>query len=46
LEGVGVAPDALHLPTHKDLFDEDSDLFEKAGKILAENVNRRYINHP
>jgi hypothetical protein len=45
LEGVGVTPDALHRPTHKDLFKEDSDLFEKAGKILAENRNRRYINH-
>jgi hypothetical protein len=46
LEGVGVTPDALHLPTHKDLLDEDSDVFERAGKLLAENRKRGYINHP
>jgi hypothetical protein len=46
LEGVGVTPDALHRPTRKDLLDDDSDLFERAGIILAENRNRRYIRHP
>jgi hypothetical protein len=43
LEGVGVTPDALHLPTRTDLFNEDADLFERVAKILAENRNRRYI---
>ncbi|MGB8508278.1 MAG: S41 family peptidase [Pyrinomonadaceae bacterium] len=46
LERVGVTPDALHLPTHRDLFEEDADVYERAGKILAENMKRRYINHP
>jgi hypothetical protein len=35
VEGVGVAPDVLHLPTRRDLLEEDRDLMERAGRILA-----------
>lgn len=42
LEGVGLRPDALHLPTRRDLLEEDADLFARAAKILAEIRNRRY----
>lgn len=40
VEGVGVVPDLFHLPTRGDLFDEDVDLLERAGSILAEKMNR------
>lgn len=40
VQGVGVTPDALHLPTRNDLLNGDADLYERAGKILAENLSR------
>lgn len=43
LERIGVIPDALVMPTRADLLHEDADLFESAGKILAEITNRSYI---
>jgi C-terminal processing protease CtpA/Prc len=36
IEGVGVTPDVLHLPTHNDLFNCDDDLLEKVGALLAQ----------
>lgn len=41
LEGVGVVPDVIHRPTRADVFRDDVELWELAGKILAENGNRR-----
>ncbi len=43
LQDVGVIPDALHRPTRNDIINDDADLYERAGKILAENLKRRYI---
>ena len=36
IEGVGVTPDVLHLPTHNDLLNCDDDLLEKVGALLAQ----------
>lgn len=40
LESFGVMPDLLHLPTYNDLLNNDTELFEKAGSLLAEKYDR------
>ena len=40
LEGVGVMPDLLYLPTRNDLLNNDAGLLEKAGSMLAEKCDR------
>lgn len=39
LEGVGVQPEVLQRLTRADILDEDANLLEKAGKVLAEKAN-------
>jgi hypothetical protein len=41
LEGAGVVPDVIHRPTRADIFHDDEELWERAGKILAENGDQR-----
>lgn len=40
MEGFGVVPDLLHLPTRSDFLNEDAGLLEKAGSILAEKCDQ------
>ncbi|MGA9768412.1 MAG: S41 family peptidase [Blastocatellia bacterium] len=40
LESIGVVPDLLHLPTRNDLLNDDAELLEKAGSMLAEKCDQ------
>lgn len=40
LECIGVVPDLLHLPVYHDLLNNDAELLEKAGAMLAEKYDR------
>lgn len=40
LESIGVVPDLLHLPTCNDLLNNDAELLEKTGGLLAEKYDR------
>jgi len=35
MQGVGVAPEIVHLPTYRDIVDDDTDLLEEAARALS-----------
>ncbi|HJQ27220.1 MAG TPA: S41 family peptidase [Blastocatellia bacterium] len=38
IEGIGVTPDVVYLPTRDNLFNKDRDLLEKVGALLAQKI--------
>jgi hypothetical protein len=42
LEDYGVVPDEVHVPTRKDIVDDDADLMAAAAQLLAKSHPRRF----